>query len=147
NKMSHQCFDFGQVQDLLQKILSGKIGAANGDERKALIGRYLASLDGPLACERMVDVLEKLSEISSDSKRASLTNRLERWTLGKGLQMVRGIKSSLPGSHNKPEFQRHRYPDISLQDVKAKVSRLQQLLGINEHLKIEQVSEVMFRIN
>jgi hypothetical protein len=63
------------------------------------------------------------------------------------LKIARGIKSKLPGSHNRPEFQRHRYPGIALEELKAKALRFQQLLGIDAKLKIEQISDVMFRIN
>ena len=62
NKISHQCFDFEQLKNLLQKILAGQIGAADGNERRALIEHHLAAQEGPLACERMVDVLEIISE-------------------------------------------------------------------------------------
>ena len=147
NTMSHQCFDFNQLQDILHKILKGNAGVANGDERKALIGHYIAAQEGALACERMVDVLEKLSDITKNSTETSIANQLACWALSKGLKIARGIKSKLPGSHNRPEFQRHRYPGIALEELKAKALRFQQLLGIDAKLKIEQISDVMFRIN
>ena len=132
---------------MLQRILAGRLGAANGSERKTLLERHMAAMDGPLACERMVEILENMSEIPDCTDNASLLKQLERWALGKGLQLVRGIKSSLPGSHNKPEFQRHRYPGIAIEEIKTKVSRFQQLLGDDRQLEIVQLSDVMFRIN
>jgi surface carbohydrate biosynthesis protein len=147
NTMSHQCFDFNQLRDILHKILKGNAGVANGDERKALIGNHIAAQEGALACERMVDVLEKLSDITKKSTETSIANQLACWALSKGLKIARGIKSKLPGSHNRPEFQRHRYPGIALEELKAKALRFQQLLGIDAKLKIEQISDVMFRIN
>jgi surface carbohydrate biosynthesis protein len=146
NKMSHQSFDFEQLKDLLHQILSEKIGAANGDEREALLERYLAAQQGPFACERMLDVVEKIANVSSNSKIKTGTHRLERWVLSRGLQLARAVKSSLPGSHNKPEFQRHRYPSITLKELNAKISQFQQLLGDDRQLKVEQITDVMFRI-
>ncbi len=147
NAVSHQSFDFDQLQDMLQRILAGRLGAADGNERKTLLERHMTALDGPLACERMVEVLENMSEIPGCTDNDSLLKQLERWALGKGLRLVRGIKSSLPGSHNKPEFQRHRYPGIAIEEIKTKVSRFQQLLGDDRQLEIVQLSDVMFRIN
>ena len=147
NAVSHQCFDFGQLQDMLQKILAGRVGAADGNERKAMLDRYMSGLEGPLACERMVEILEHLAESMYASENDSLLKPLQRRALSAGLQVVRGIKSSLPGSHNKPEFQRHRYPGIAIEEIKAKVARFQQLLGDNRQLAIEQLSDVIFRIN
>ena len=66
--MSHQSFDFEQLKDLLQQILSEKVGAANGDERKVLLKQYLAARQGPFACERMIDVVKKIANNASSVK-------------------------------------------------------------------------------
>ncbi len=76
NKISHQCFDFEQLKNLLQKILKGEVGAADGNERQALIKQYLAAQEGPLACERMIDVLETISENFNQADQRSLKNRI-----------------------------------------------------------------------
>ena len=147
NKISHQCFDFEELQNFLQKILSGQIGAADGDQRQTLIKHYLAGQDGPMACERMVDVLEMISQKSNPSAAEEPTNKLERWLLSQGLHLAKKVKSSLPGSHNRPEFQRHRYPGISTEALQGKLLQFQKLLGYNRELKLEQISDVMFQIN
>jgi hypothetical protein len=147
NKISYQCYDFEQLKGLLQRILQGEIGAADGDERQALIQRYLAAREGPLACEIMLDVLESIAEKPDLSSSPTLNKRLMRWFLTRGLHLAKGIKSHLPGSHNRLEFQRHRYPGISREALEAKLLQFQQLLGNNQDLKVEQVSDVMFKIS
>jgi surface carbohydrate biosynthesis protein len=147
NKISHQCFDFKQLKSLLHKILQGEIGAADGHERELLRQHYLAAHDGPLACERMLDVIETISEKFSKPDHLSLKNKLERSVVTRGLHLAKQIKSSLPGSHNLPEFQRHRYPGISQAALQAKLLQFQQLLGNNQELKVEQISNVMFQIS
>jgi surface carbohydrate biosynthesis protein len=147
NKISHQCFDFEQLKSLLQKILVGEIGAADGNERQALIKQYMAAQDGPLACERMIDVIETISEDFKKTDTLSLKNRVERWCVTRGLHLAKWIKSSLPGSHNRPEFQRHRYPGISMGALQAKLLQFQKLLGNRRELKVERISNVMFQIN
>jgi surface carbohydrate biosynthesis protein len=147
NKMSHQCFDFEQLKSLLKKILNGQIGAANGDDRRAMIKHYLTAQEGPLACERMMDVIETISGKLSPADQIPPKNRLVRWALTRGLHLAKRIKSSLPGSHNRPEFQRHRYPGISLENMLSKLQQFQQLRGNNQELKVEQVSNVMFQIS
>ena len=144
NRMSHQCFTFEELGDTLGKILKGDIGAADGDERRHLIDHYLAGKTGPLACERILDVLDKISVDMSD--RRSNSQPIQRWLATGGLHLAKRIKSSLPGSHNRPEFQRHRYPGISGQELHTKINQFQQLLGHNRELKVEQVSNIMFKI-
>jgi hypothetical protein len=147
NKISHQCFDFEELKELLQRILEGEIGTADGNERQALIGHHLAAQEGPLACERMADVIETISKKFDQTDQLSPKNHLQRWAVTQGLHLAKHIKSKLPGSHNRPEFQRHRYPGISAEALHEKLLQFQQLLGNNRELKLEQISRVMFKIN
>ena len=126
------------------KILKGDIGAADGDERRRLIDHYLAGKTGPLACERMLDVLDAI-DADLPAER-SISKPIQRWLATGGLHLAKRIKSSLPGSHNRPEFQRHRYPGISGQELHTKINQFQQLLGHNRELKVEQVSNIRFKI-
>lgn len=144
NLMSHQCFNFEELRDLLRKILKGQVGVADGDERQRLFDLHLAAKTGPLACERMVDVLEKMSVNMSGER--STSKRTLRWLVTRGLHLAKNIKSKLPGSHNRPEFQRHRYPGISAQALHEKLLQFQQLLGNNQELKVEHISKVMLKL-
>ena len=42
---------------MIHQIISGKLGVADGNERQALVKRYLSSQEGSLACEKMVEIL------------------------------------------------------------------------------------------
>ena len=54
--------------------------------------------------------------------------------------------NSLPGSHNKPEYQLHRFPALQLDEMRARLARFQTLLGIQKTLEIHPLSDVMFRV-
>ncbi len=146
NGLSHQCFDFEELKQTLGKILAGELGIPAGAECQSLIDRYLEAQDGPLACERMVSVLETMANIQSGSEGQSFSIGLQRWFLAKGLNVARHVKTRLPGSHNKPEYQLHRYPELSLDDVRNRMARFQELLGYKKDFRIELVSNLMFRV-
>jgi len=143
NRLSHECFGFGELRATLKKILGGELGAADDAERRALIERHLTGLEGPLACERLIAVLKELEERPRPGGHAAL----ERWVLAHGLRLARRIKTRLPGTHNRPEFQRHRYPHIAADEVRVRLQRLQALLGDGRRLKVEPLSEVSFRVS
>jgi surface carbohydrate biosynthesis protein len=145
NLISHQCFGFEELRDMLQKILKGELGAADGDERQRLIDDHLAGKNGPLACERMMDVLDQVSANMRGDR--AISKRTQRWLVTRGLHLAKNIKSKLPGSHNRPEFQRHRYPGISQKALHTKLSQFQRLLGNRQELEVEQISPVMFKIS
>jgi len=147
NAVSHQCFNFEQMQDTLNQILTGKLETSDAGERKTMVEHYLASQSGPLSCERMVDVLESFATNENDHPGPSLVDRMQRKTIAEGYHFYKRLKPKLPGSHNRPEFQRHRYPSIPIETIKQKIERIQKIIKDNTRLNVTQLSDVLFRIN
>ena len=147
NLLSHQCFDFEELITTLGKILTGELGAAVGDEHESLAREHLAALDGPLACERIVDVCEKIIDGQFKKSKPSLLDRLAGYSMAKTRTLKRKIKAHLPRARNKPEFHRHRYPEVSLDEMRTRVARFQQVLGDSSKLQVELISNKFFRIN
>jgi surface carbohydrate biosynthesis protein len=147
NAVSHQCFNFEQLQDMVRQILSGKLGVADGDERNALVKRYLSSQNGPLACEKMIDVLASMVNNRDYNGNPSLWDRVQRRLIADGYHLYKRLKPKLPGSHNRPEFQKHRYPGITLEALNQKIERIQTILKDTARLRVEQISDVLFRIS
>jgi hypothetical protein len=131
----------------LGDILAGKLGPADGAEREEIISHHLAGLDGPLACERIVDVCEQILGDGSKLGKPALRYRLNSWYLAKGLGLINRYKSYLPGEFNKPAFQRHRYPGISIEELGTRLSRFKHILGYSEKLKVVEISDQIFRIS
>jgi surface carbohydrate biosynthesis protein len=147
NLLSYQCFSFEEVCATLRAVLAGEFGAADGDERQALLARHLAAQDGPFACERIVDVIETMAAGPADGLRPGWGELLSRWCIGGGLDLARWIIARFQAGHLNPEFQRHRYPGIPLEEVRARLSRFQDVLGDRTGLKVERVTDVIFHIS
>jgi surface carbohydrate biosynthesis protein len=147
NRLSHQCFSFEKLQETLQNILNGELGAANGDQRQALIDRHLTAIDGPLACERIVDVLEKATRDLQRSPQPPIRNRFNGWFRTTKRHVQQRYKSYLPGSLKSPEFERHRYPPIGAKEIQAKLARFQQILGYAKELRVDPISAGLFKIS
>jgi surface carbohydrate biosynthesis protein len=147
NKLSYQCFDFEELRLTLEKILAGELGAAVGDERKNLVNQHLAALEGPLACERIVDVCEKIIDGQLERSKPGLLDRLTGYCMANMRTLKRKIKANLPRAQNKPAFHRHRYPEVSLEEMKYRMLKFQQVLGDSSKLQVEQFSDQFFRIS
>ena len=147
NMLSHQCFSFDELRTTLDKILSGKIGAADGAERQALVDHYLTAADGRMACERIIDVLEEVMEGRSELSKPALQSRFSGWCMANSRRLLKRIKLYLPGSHAPPEFHRHRYPGISLEELHTRIKKLQQILGGDEDLRVQQLYSHIFQIS
>jgi hypothetical protein len=147
NLMSHQCFDFEQLKETLGEILAGRLGPADGAEREELVNHHLVGLNGPLACERIIDVCEQILNDGSKLQKPALRYRLNRWYMEKMLKLVNKYKSRLPGAVNKPDYQRHRYPGVSPADLHARIARFRHILGYSEELKVEEIFAQIYRIS
>ena len=147
NLLSHQCFHFEELHSTLKDILAGKLGPADGAERQELINHHMVALDGPLACERIVDTCEQILDDGVELQEPGSRHRLTRWCLAKGLGLINRYKSYLPGEFNKPAFQRHRYPGIPIEELRTRLLRFQTILGYSSELKVEEISEQIFRIS
>ncbi|RLC21581.1 MAG: hypothetical protein DRH56_09440, partial [Deltaproteobacteria bacterium] len=71
--------------------------------------------------------------------------------IGRGLAARRrGVKwcrSFLPGSKYRPEFQRHRYPGISLSALRERISRFRELSGMDAEIVADPLPGGIYRIH
>jgi hypothetical protein len=147
NTVSQPCFNFNELQETLQQMLNDKFHLDENGDRQQIVAHCLAAVEGPLACERIVEVLEKFASEQGGPKFPWVGKRLKGWGLWAGRTMIKRYKDSRPGSHNRPEFQKHRYPGISIADIRARISRFQNLLGDAQNLRVEKWSHQFFRIS
>ena len=147
NQLSHQCFTLEELQVALRKILAGELGPANGEQRQDLVSRYLAALMGPLACERIVDVLEEIVGGWAKAPPPGPYPRLAGWILGNGRRVLKWLILYRPSARLKPQFYRHRYPGISLEEMRSRLRRFQEVLGDRIELKVEKIFDKIFSIS
>ena len=146
NLISHECFDINQLQETLAKILKRELGAASGDERKELVNQHLAAQDGPLACERIVDVLEEKMKNQPELPCPPLSDRLLARSFANWRRLVKYVRKHLPGKHAPPEFHRHRYPGISIQELIHRADRIKQAINDPGEIKAKQIYNQIFLI-
>lgn len=146
NRLSHQCFNFEELAENVSQILDGTREAAGGQERSDLIRPFLCAQTGPLAGERIVDVLAVATDDLDEQPRRSLRPWIDGWQRATRRRMVKKLKGWLPGSKYRPTFQRHRYPGLTLVEMRELVTRFQKLLGDREPLSVDHVRDHIFRI-
>ncbi len=147
NRLSHQCFSFEDLREVLESILRGALSVSEGKTQKAILDHHLAALDGPLACERIVDGLEEMARHLTATPEPKATTRFRGWFLTTRRRLRQRMKSRLPGATKSTEFEQHRYPDIPLEDIASRLDRFQQVLGNPRSLKIQSVFGNLFKIS
>jgi surface carbohydrate biosynthesis protein len=147
NSLSHQCFSFEELQNILEQILAGKLGVPNGDEPQTLFKSYFAAQDGALACERIADIIEKIAGNTAAWPDLAWSDRLEGWYRATRRRLMKRFKSYKADASITPEFERHRYPGISLEPLQKRILRFQQVLKYKEEIKAVQISRQLFKIS
>jgi hypothetical protein len=95
----------------------------------------------------MIDVLEDIVNGRTELPASGIGNRLSGWSFWAVRTMIKRYKDSRPGSHNRPEFQRHRYPELTIENMQNRVNRFKRVLKFTEDFKVEPVLSKFFRIS
>jgi surface carbohydrate biosynthesis protein len=144
NELSHDAGDLAALAGLVGRIAAGELGRREGEAQQRLIDHHLAGRSGELACERILDVIERI--VAERRPPPPLRVRLEgQWrTLRRRVKKQR--RAGEADSKYGAEFQRHRYPGLSLEDVRERVARFQQLLGLARPTRVSRVSAHVYRV-
>jgi hypothetical protein len=144
--LSHQCFSVPELIGSIRQVLDGTLGAAGGEARAVLVNRHLTGQDGALACERMMDVVQALTETQPVLPSPALPERLFGIVMSRGRFLIKRLKAHFPGTHAPPEFHRHRYPGITLPELRRRIRRFQEILGDESSISAEAITPQIFSI-
>jgi surface carbohydrate biosynthesis protein len=143
--LSHCRFDFESLSDTLRDILEDRLGALDGPEQRKLLGSRFAGIDGPLASDRIVDVMERIESEHSHS-RADRGAYKSAWRSAYLRSVGKQIRSCLPWDKNHRGYQDHRFPRLAVAEVQSRIDRLRATLGRFEGLRVEPLGRNIFKI-
>ena len=146
NRLSQTCTSLDELQLTLQKVLANRSGPPAGEEQRALVDHYLAGREGALACERIMDVIEAMVGARRELPAPTLRDRLNGWYKLKRRNWKKRLKAYTPHSINKPAFQQHRYPGVTLDEVRTRTGKYQGLLQGDRRLQVEPIGAHFFKI-
>lgn len=130
NASSHEAADFETLRKTLGRVLCGELGPADSEQQRARIDHHIAAREGPLASDRIVDVLLERWASSGGLPRPPATSLLRgRLDATRRRLVKRHVKARVPGHRNNPDYQRHRFQGLSLEAVEARIATLQRTLG------------------
>jgi hypothetical protein len=139
NLLSYECFDYEALCETLQQVLSGQLGIGNRSEHKQLIDHHLASQNGALASECIVDILKDMSDGRFKSTSPPMGDQLKGRYMVVRRRFLKKYRSLLSKTHKKPALLRHNYPGLSIEELKERIMRFQNVLGYDNGLKVEQI--------
>jgi surface carbohydrate biosynthesis protein len=141
--VSHQATDAKQLIDLLAMRLTGTLD----DDRILKRGRqtlsaHIASLDGVLACDRILDVVTGIKLQPQWSPMA-----LGRRTLRKAkmrLRRARKLQATSVQNDRLREFRKRNFPALKVEEIEDRLSRLGHALGISPNTVVMETHHNVF---
>jgi surface carbohydrate biosynthesis protein len=147
NSLSHRACDLKDVRKTVRSIVDGEIGVRDDPEVRGILARHVAALDGRLAADRVIDVLEEAGYLSRLPEPPSWPRRLEARAHLAGRTLVKRINRYRPGHRNNLDFHRHRFPGVTTADLREKIGQFEGLLGRFSGLRVGRISEHIFTIS
>lgn len=146
SRLSEQTSDPSELYIAVENVLAGKSDPNRDAERWAIAREHMAALDGPLASDRIVDVLE---ELAPKLPMGRSPNRL-RATAARVRAGVRAsvkrMRSVLPDHRNSSRYLRHRFPGLSVEEVARRVGGFGAVTGRFDRLEVRLRERDIFEI-
>ena len=146
NRLGHRTRDTDELYATTRDVVDGKLGPLDLEARRATLDRHIAALDGPLAADRMVDVLEQAGYLKEPPPAAAMTDFVQGWVHNKARTAIKRVNMKRPAHRNNAAYHAHRFPDISVDEVERRVERLKRLLNRFENVRVQEHSAHTFRI-
>jgi len=158
--VSHKGFDFEfpdslseeaySVEELISAVRDVVGGDPRSQERAAIrseiLQHHVASLEGPLAADRMIEALDAGGFADRKFRSDSL---YQYWKARRRLHnriVAKREAAAIPGNRNSSAYHDHRFPGTSIEDLHARIRRFGDQLDRFHDLKVEGIADHIFRI-
>jgi len=147
NSLSHRAFSTDELCAAIRAIIAGGLGPFDPSVRRDILDQHIAALDGPLAADRIIEVLEAHGYNRQPPPAVSSRDYIRGWTHNKLRTLMKRINMRRPGHRNNAAFHDHRFPEISVEKIMERIARLGQLVNRFETIDVEQYSKHIFIIS
>jgi surface carbohydrate biosynthesis protein len=135
---------FAAVKDCLR---GGTKPAASLDAgQQALLRHHIASIDGPLSTERILDSLENHPVMRENLAPARLFDRLSGLAGHYQRRAVRAITTRLPQSPSSADYTAHKFSGITREMIADRIERFRPLIPGMPQIRQRQVASNIFAI-
>lgn len=147
NGLSHQAHTPDDVRRQIGDILAGRLGTVAPEVRQRFFDRHLSSTQGPLACDRVLDVFLASGYAQRAPKATPAAVWLKAFLAGEWRTLKKRINRLRPNHRNSAAYHAHRFPDVSVEQINQRIARFGALLGRFGSVRAEAFSDYVFRIH
>jgi hypothetical protein len=147
NELGFRAKSEEELVECVGEILREGRGAPLDDPaQRALVAQNVVALDGPLACDRIVAALEAELARRGRPPLPGLGRRLRARALAGARALVKRTRARLPSQARSRAYERHRYPEVGLAALEARIELLAGALGRFRGLRVRPFAPDIFEI-
>jgi hypothetical protein len=146
NEVSICCADPDDLIERVCQVVRGKPGAGRLEAaQRTLLAHHIASLEGSLSCERILDSLDDHRALLQEGR----SSEASRW---KGMiklyrrNALRAVRSRIRGNKSSREYTAHKFPGISVAEVNRRIARFRGVRPELPAVEARQISTDIFAI-
>lgn len=147
NSLSVEASSEDAVYRQLLRILSGDCSAIDLDKRSRLFDHHLASTEGRLASDRVIDALCDAGYAEQRLGKPGILEYCSAWLGMNGRTLLQRINMHIPNSRHSRSHLVHRFPPMSLAVVNSRIETMRRHLGRFDGLSAKPISENIFTIS
>jgi hypothetical protein len=147
NAVSRQVFDEESLIAALRETLAGDGGSNGGaGDRRGLLAEHIAALDGPLAAERIADILVAIDAAGALAPRLPLGRLVSAHLNGRRRQLVRAVRTRRSDSRSNRGYLRHKFPGMTREDLQGRIRRLDAAIGGFAGIEVRALAPDIFEL-
>lgn len=145
DSLSHPAFD---LDDLLETVGSivGRPKEPAGVVQRKILEHHIASLEGPLAADRIADELAAAHHEVALARPRSPSAFAFAWLHAQTRRAVKATQGRRADHKHASAAHAHRFPGTSVRDLSERMERLSAQLGRFSELRVSEWSQHVFRI-
>jgi surface carbohydrate biosynthesis protein len=147
NSLSHSASSVHELVDLVGRVLAGRLGPYDAADRHKTIEYYLEAMDGPLASDRIVDVLVEAGYLARPPQRAHPLARARGVLHNTARTALKRWNRRRPGHRGSAAYHDHRFPPLDAEELAERLARLRRLLGRFEDVRVRERAPHLFDVS
>lgn len=146
NSLSHQALNPERVRACLNDVINDKAGLVSQQDREKMYAKHLASMTGPFAADKIVDVLIEAGYLNDQPRKRNFPGFAYGWLCMQGRAVIQRLIMRQPNHRTNMKHQIHQFPPVSEDEINSRIRNLGERLRRFSNIHAEKISPFIFRI-
>lgn len=146
NSLSHETYTLQGLVDSIHEFCNGTRQPERTVNQIQAASRQFAALDGPLASERITDLICTYIQTYSSVKDVSSFRQLRGFVLATIRKYEKLFLGFIPNHKNSFGVNRQRFPDITKSEVESRIRIFSELLNRFDDIQLREIRKNIFEV-